>query len=478
MQKVHSSQQDGWLFREVDFAGRGCRMFWTRCVERLVRSGHVPAAVILLFCGTCDTALAQRTLPIPACPGRGVIAPTGEESPFLVRQYGCSLSSTDIIAENAEEDPAPLFLLPEQFHAYEGMTGEYIYTGEVFTNTRGGLSTHDAIRYRGNLDLVLNVDTAAMDMWKGGRFFIYGNTFHGQTLTPDFVGDFQFYSNIEGAPRPDAAFQMSEYWYEHSFADGNILVKVGKQDANADFAYVDLGGDFINSSFGLIPTVLLPTWPNPGMGAAVFVDLTDLIHVKTGVYDGSPTFGVETGGRSGFESLGDYGAMVLNEWSLTPQLGPDGSLPGTYKVGMWYHSQDLEDLYSPGLMQGHNYGFYLGVDQLLWNEPGSDEDPQGLGAFIQYGWAPRDRNELWQYAGTGLTYRGPISNRDADVVGVGIAAAEFHDASLDWERAIELFYKAQVNDWAILQPDMQYIANPSGSGRDALVVGIRTELAF
>ncbi len=102
------------------------------------------------------------------------MAPTGEESPFVVRQYGCSLSSTDIIAENAEEDPAPLFLLPEQFHAYEGMTGEYIYTGEVFTNTRGGLSTHDAIRYRGNLDLVLNVDTAAMDMWKGGRFFIYG----------------------------------------------------------------------------------------------------------------------------------------------------------------------------------------------------------------------------------------------------------------------------------------------------------------
>ncbi|MCX7399507.1 MAG: hypothetical protein NT138_17715 [Planctomycetales bacterium] len=52
-------------------------------------------------------------------------------------------------------------------------------------------------------------------------------------------------------------------------------MKLGKQDAKADFAFVDLGGDFINSSFGLIPTVPLATWPNPGMGAAVFLNLTD-----------------------------------------------------------------------------------------------------------------------------------------------------------------------------------------------------------
>ncbi len=85
---------------------------------------------------------------------------------------------------------------------------------------------------------------------------------------------------------------------------------------------------------------------------------------------------------------------------------------------------------------------------------------------------------MFQYFGTGLTYRGPIATRDADVVGVGLASAKFRDSSLSSEQAVELFYKAQINDWAIVQPDMQYIASPSGSERDALVVGLRTELAF
>jgi porin len=115
---------------------------------------------------------------------------------------------------------------------------------------RGGLNTNGATRYRGNLDLVVNVDTEAMDMWKGGRFFLYGEQFHGNSLTSRDVGDAQFFSNIDSTPLPENAFQMMEYWYEHSLADGDILIKIGKQDANADFAYTDLGSDFINSSFG------------------------------------------------------------------------------------------------------------------------------------------------------------------------------------------------------------------------------------
>lgn len=90
---------------------------------------------------------------------------------------------------------------------------------------------------------------------------------------------------------------MTEYWYEHSFADGALIVKAGKQDVNADFAYVDVGGDFINSSFGLIPTVHVSIWPNPGLGIAALADITDLLHFRAGVYDGAPAFGQLTGGQ-------------------------------------------------------------------------------------------------------------------------------------------------------------------------------------
>ena len=35
---------------------------------------------------------------------------------------------------------------------------------------------------------------------------------------------------------------------------------------------------------------------------------------------------------------------------------------------------------------------------------------------------------------------------------------------------------ARLNDWLTVQPDMQYIARPSGIQRDSLVVGLQVEI--
>lgn len=449
-------------------------------VEVVPKASFLRTAFILsamLAAGSLQPVSGQHVMPLPGCPSRGLSAPVGDGSLVVHRDFGCSLSNCLTPAEGEESD-APIFLLPEAWHQFQAVTGEYIYTGEIFSKVRGGLTPGSATRYRGNLDLVLTADTSALDLWSSGRFFVYAGAMHGRTLTPTDVGDFQFYSNIEADPRPSNLFQINEYWYEHAFADGDILVKVGKQDANADFAYVDLGGDFVNSSFALNPTVPLPTWPNPGLGASVFVQLTDLIQCKTGIYDGSPGAGVETGGQWGFSSLGDNGMISLFELSLTPQFGEQGELPGAYRCGSWYHSGDFDNLTTGvGTVSG-SYGCYASVDQLLWREPNSDDDPQGLGVFTQYGWAPPGRSELNHYFGAGLTYRGPVRSRNADIAGVGIAAAFFSDPSLQTEQAIEFFYKAQINNWMIIQPDIQYIAGPGGTERDALVIGLRTEMAL
>lgn len=403
------------------------------------------------------------------------------ETPLIsaCRSYDCGMSSIGASGAPDWSDDAAQFLLPERLHQVAGIVGEYIYTGEVFSNTRGGLNTNDATRYRGNLDLVLIGDTEAMNLWAGGRFFVYGNHFHGRTLSPEDVGDAQYYSNIEGFPRPENKMQLTEYWYEHVFAEGAIVVKAGKQDANADFAYVDLGGDFVNSSFGLIPTVPLPTWPNPGMGLAVLTNIDDTYHFKFGVYDGTPTTGPDTGGRSGFETLGDYGAMTLVELMINTSLSDYSELVGGYRIGGWYHSDDFDDLRSgaPATKSG-NFGFYAGADQLLWRESDEEDVVQGLGVFFQFGWAPSDRNEIDQYLGTGVTYRGLLPGRDEDLIGLAIANASFRDNALDSERAVECFYRLQMTTCWSLQPDVQYIANPAGDLRDALVAGVRTEIVL
>ena len=110
---------------------------------------------------------------------------------------------------NAEEPVESGGLLGQRFHGRGGLAVEYIYTGEVFANMRGGLDTRRAAAYRGNFDLVMIGDLDEMGFAPGGTIFLYGQNGHGCGLTDTYVGDFQTISNIDA---PDF-MQMSEFWW-------------------------------------------------------------------------------------------------------------------------------------------------------------------------------------------------------------------------------------------------------------------------
>lgn len=379
----------------------------------------------------------------------------------------------------AEDEALDGFLGPLMPREFGGVTGEYIYTGEVFLNARGGIATADSTRYRGNLDVVVQVDTQKQQLWDGGRFFIYGQSDHGRSISEDYVGDYQLISNLDPAPKLEIA-QISEYWYRQDFGDGNLGFKAGKQDANADFAFADLGGDFINSSFGQIPTVPLPTFPNPGLGLACFCHLHDNALISGGIYDGLPD-----GGQWGFSHLGEYGCMSLAQLELHQPEEWGNGLPGTLRIGGWYHSGDPTEVVAsphPRLL-GHNYGAWGTFDKMLLSETGADGDQQGLGLFGQFGWAPDDRNLVDQHYAGGVLYRGPMHGRDLDVVGVGVTNVLYGSPArryfgLTYETASEVFYKAYLTDSVALQFDLQYITNPGGAYPDSIAPGLRFEVVL
>lgn len=458
-------------------------------------------AALVIWGATHSTGLLAQELPLPRHPDREAPAPErtlpraaqpgrGEESVYNAFRSDDSLpiprrpsrdlgppgdAAGDGAAE--DEDAAPPGLTNFLPHEAGGITAEYIYTGEVFSNTRGGISTRGATSYRGNLDLVLNFDTAAMGWWEGGRLFLYGQNDHGRPLSESYVGDWQYFSNIDSSPRPDLT-QISECWYQHNFLDNQLWFKIGKQDANANFAYVDLGGDFINSSFGLIPTVPLPTFPNQGLGLASFAQFNEQVQLAGGIYDGAPE-----GGQWGFNTLGANGYFAIMQLEIKSQWGRDEQLPQTIRVGAWQHSGHWAEITldpDPRLFN-QNYGVYASIDQMVWKE--DDQDEQGLGVFGQFGWAPGNRNPVQEYYGAGITYRGWFNCRDKDLMGIGMANVHFGAQTEEvegrtFETAIEYFYKYYVNDYMTLQPDMQYIVNPGGLYRDALVAGMRFEVVF
>ena len=76
--------------------------------------------------------------------------------------------------------------------------------------------------------------------------------------------------------------------------------------------------------------------------------------------------------------------------------------------------------------------------------PNERKPMMDLGAFVQLGWSPGDRNFVQQYYGAGFVYRGLLAERDTDVVGIGIANARFGQETfdrdgLDEETVLEFF---------------------------------------
>lgn len=366
-----------------------------------------------------------------------------------------------------------------------GVTLEIGYTADFFYNLRGGLNTNDAEQYRGLLGVGLTIDTEATGLWDGGTFFISAFENHGTDITERHVGDLQALNNAD-APNDT---RLYEFWYEQALCEGALRIKLGKMDSNADFAAPDHGGEFVHSSAGFSPTLPIPTWPDPALGIVVSVEPVEWFYFRAGVYD-ALGIGTRSGYDTAFHSPDE--SFTIGELGLQPKLslfGQDG-LPGTYRVGGFYHSgewdvyfNDLGDRLEPRTHRG-NSGLYIVFDQLLYEEHPEDEgNEQGLGAFFQFSWVPSDYNEITRHYGGGFQYVGLVPERDDDVCGLGV-----HHVSLSGkvqslekrysETAIEAFYKYRLTEFMSIKPDLQYIVNPGGDGRDAVVAGVRLEMSF
>ncbi|MHC4945752.1 MAG: carbohydrate porin [Planctomycetota bacterium] len=356
-----------------------------------------------------------------------------------------------------------------------GFTFELVYRAEWFWNTRGGITTHHARKYRGDVSLYMELDTEAAGMWKNGTFFAHVQHQHGDGITEKYVGDFQVLSNIDA----DDFTQISDLWYRHSFFDDKLWTKVGKQEANTDFAFVEYGGEFINSSAGFHPTIPLATYPDPDLGVVVGIAPIDDFSVNIGMYNGRPDGGRSP--RAAFDNL--YGPMVMVE----PVIHYDvADRPGRFRLGGWYNGDRFDELDknnpNPGDF-GHSKGWYLTWDQELMKENlEEEEDEQGIGFFGQYGWAPEDRSEAEHYIGGGIQWIGAVPSRDEDILGLAVYHVDFSDEAgfeKESETAYELFYKIQLLPQLSLKPDFQYITNPGGTKNDdAFVVGVRAEFVF
>ncbi len=348
------------------------------------------------------------------------------------------------------------------------VTAEPNYTGEVFSNTRGGRATSGATQYLALLQIPLTIHLDQTPAALPGKVFLLGQNTHGRGLTEDFVGDAQVLSNIDSF---ENIAQVSEYWWEFQMLDEDLTVRIGKQDVNTEFLFIDMAADFIQSTFGLSPSTAFPTYPDPSMGIVLLANLSESWQLKTGVWDA-----FAEGGSWGFS--GNDTILIVGELEHSYVLG-DGTLPGVVAIGAVYESDGQIDGAPISAVQE----YYVQLEQWIITEgPHADGVVQGLGLFA--GYYPRIPGRLITPESVGDSfvaggiYAGLLPSRDLDVVGIGVAWTELFGGGSGEETAWEIFYKAPVTPRISVQPDLQYIATPGGIYNDSLVVGMRFELAM
>jgi porin len=101
-------------------------------------------------------------------------------------------------------------------------------------------------------------------------------------------------------------------------------------------------------------------------------------------------------------------------------------------------------------------------------------------------------NILPFYFHTGLVYRGLIPTRDNDqlMAAFGLGQYSFYNIEALQDRGnvnqpnytavLEVDYRLQINKWAYVQPYIQYIIQPNGTGaiENATILGFMTGITF
>jgi len=359
-----------------------------------------------------------------------------------------------------------------------GLTFAGSYTFEWSSVWSGGVRNRASSRSL--LDLNLTLDTAAAFGLPGGSAFI---DFQSSDMRggPEDTGAFMASSSIETGDNID---QISELWYQQLFAEGLIRVKAGKIDAGLEFGYTTAAENFLHqSNVFLFTNGLVPTYPDPAMGALVFVSPTDHVYIGGGFFDGSLSEGVHTG-RLGPKPLfdGDDYLWIAEAGLTWETLGSFG--PGKVAVGGWGHTGEFEKP-DGTFADGAGAGYVIFEQRLLAREnadPQGDGGDGGLIAFISAGFADGDVSDAQTQVTAGLTLIGTFEGRDDDAAGVLVTWLDLSNRRgfVENETALELMYKLRLTPFASIIPSLQYIANPSGDPTidDAVVGVVQFEVEF
>ena len=363
-----------------------------------------------------------------------------------------------------------------------GVTPSGRYATDLQANAAGGQRRGKA--YAGDFAVDVSFDMEKLAGLKGLTAGVSGDWASGTNLSDDIGNIFTVAQTFEGR-----IVRLSNLYLQQSLFDGRLDVKAGRFATGADFlgspAELSLGNDTLNPILDAVqknvPSVTAP--PNSTWGGRIIARPTEALSLWAGAFYSDPALNQTTANGTEFGISRSAGYFVIGEagYRLNSEKGDTG-LPGRYRAGGYYDSNQYTFLDDPGRQQMGNYGLFLLGEQMVYREGGPGSN-QGLTVFGGLIYAPQQRiNTLPWFASAGATYRGLVPGRDEDAA---IFALYYGGFSRDlpgqtYELVLEWAYAMAVTRWLTVQPDLQYVINPGGrsSVGNAVVVGAQLAVEF
>lgn len=412
--------------------------------------------------------------------------------------------------------------------AQYGVTLQLYEEAETFSNLTGGV--RQGFEVNGVTTAQVQWDPKRLLGIDDGIFSVSGFHIWGGDLSAANLLNLQTVSGLEA----NASIRLWELWWQQNFGP-RFDIKIGEQSLDNEFMMSQNAGYFLNSVMGwpMLPSANLtgggPAYPLSGLGVRARAHPSDAVTIMAGVFNGSPiplnSPNTPLSNPNGVSFPLNTGVLAIAELQVTFPAAPppsapagDGPLPGTYKIGAWYDSEDFasqqvdaagvplaspESDGIPAKKQG-NYSIYAVADQMIWR---AGDPSRSVSAFLRSEFTTlQDRNLIAFSINGGLTLHDPLPGRDGDVFGLGFGVAKVSSDAASYDRQLQVFeptaytpvrgaetfleatYQAQILPSWQLQPDIQYVINP-GAGlanpdqprqtiKNELVTGLRATITF
>jgi porin len=376
-----------------------------------------------------------------------------------------------------------------------GISPTLTFVTDSLGNPTGGIE--QGFTTANNVGLDLNFDLEKLCGFEGASLLVSMSYRFGGSLSANYIHNVFTVQQVFGGE----TFHLINVAYLQKLFDDRVELRLGRIATGDDFLVSPYNYVFVQNGFDGNPVSIffnspgMTAYPNDTWGALVKVRPTARTYIMGGVYNGDPS--IRSNDHNGADFSMDGPVFAIGEVAYQPNSLPgDRGLIGNYKAGFWYDNSLYTD-FNTGAVNRGNWGFYGMFDQVLvrFGEPASHRGFGVAGSFL----ASPDQSisQMPYFFTAALVTRGIFPSRPRDIIGLGVVYGHFSNDLQDFQRraqqldptvgvqsyetVLELTYRLALLKSALyVQPDLQYVFRPGGTGRipDTLVLGAQVAVNF